>query len=108
MVQFLGKESENMIKNIFCIVLMLCLLSGCKKSDPLVGKWTAHSENGAVEMELTKDHKINFGENNGTWQRTEDGKVLLAMKSGQYTAEVKGPILNFVVADKDVVFTKNK
>ena len=89
------------------MTFIFCLLLGCNKSDPLVGKWTTQIDCGSAEMELTKDHLLNFGENNGAWQRTEDGKVLLTMKSGAYSAKVRGPVLSFMVGDKDVIFTKN-
>lgn len=95
-----------MIRYICGVIFVSCLLLGCKKSDPLVGKWTMRFENGSAEMELAKDHTLRFGENNGTWQRAAGGNVLLTMKSGVYTAEVRGSILNFSVGGTDVVFTK--
>ena len=96
-----------MIRYLWGVIFVCCLLPGCKKNDPLVGKWTMRVENGSAEMELAKDHTLRFGENNGTWQRADGGNVLLTMKSGVYTAEVRGAILNFTVGDRDVVFTKN-
>ncbi len=90
------------------IIFIITLLAACKTGDPLVGTWTMRIDEGSAEMELTKEHTLRFGDNNGTWRKTPEGKVLLTMESGAYTAEVRGSILNFMVDGKDVVFTKRK
>jgi hypothetical protein len=94
------------MKSILCGFLLLSVMLGCGKRDPVVGSWIMREDTASAEMILAKDSSLRFGDNNGTWSKVDDCKVVLKMESGVYTAEIKDDILFFSVAGTDVVFVR--